>query len=156
MQQGFGSRVSVFGKEEAFGAETHGGASSGSASSGEDGVEASREASLAVVVLAARRRRDALFGASLFADPAWDMLLELFVRDARGSPVHISNLCATASVPMTTALRWITTLSESGLIERRPTGSQRRVEIYLTSRGRALMIDHLGSTASAIEALSRS
>jgi DNA-binding MarR family transcriptional regulator len=115
----------------------------------------SREARLAALVLAARRRREALFGAALFADPAWDMLLELFVREARGSPVHVSNLCTAAAVPTTTALRWIGTLAEAGLVERRPTGSQRRVEIRLTPRAHQLMVEHLRGTAPDILSLSR-
>lgn len=63
-----------------------------------------------------RRIRDEYFNADLFADPAWDMLLELFHALLEQRRVATSNLCDSAAVPHTTALRWITTLKEEGLI----------------------------------------
>lgn len=66
----------------------------------------------------ARRMRDQFFEATLFADPAWDMLLDLFAAKLEHARVSVSSLCIAAAVPPTTALRWISTLSEAGLIER--------------------------------------
>ena len=66
----------------------------------------------------ARRMRDQFFEPSLFADPAWDMLLDLFAARLEHGRVSVSSLCIAAAVPPTTALRWISTLSEAGLIER--------------------------------------
>lgn len=64
-----------------------------------------------------RRDRDKYFNAHLFADPAWDILLELFQALLQQRRMATSALCDGAAVPHTTALRWITTLKEEGLIE---------------------------------------
>lgn len=84
-------------------------------------VPATNELALAGKVrsaIKARRMRDQFFEAALFADPAWDMLLDLFAAKLEHARVSVSSLCIAAAVPPTTALRWISTLSEAGLIER--------------------------------------
>lgn len=69
-------------------------------------------------VLKLRRSRDRFFGAELFADPAWDILLELFAAEMGQRRMSVSSLCLGAAVPPTTALRWIKTLEEKGMIRR--------------------------------------
>jgi DNA-binding transcriptional ArsR family regulator len=83
--------------------------------------------------LRARRLREDLFPEQIFADPAWDMLLELFACRLEGNRVHISDACAATLVPQTTALRWIDRLVECGLIERhRDTKDSRRIYVELS------------------------
>lgn len=65
-----------------------------------------------------RRLRDSFFDPALFADPAWDMLLDLFAAQIDGDRVAVSSLCIAAAVPPTTALRWIKTMTDAGLFER--------------------------------------
>lgn len=65
-----------------------------------------------------RRLREAQFGHGIFADPAWDMLLDLYAARLEGKPVSVSSLCHASAVPATTALRWIRVLEEQGLILR--------------------------------------
>ena len=67
-----------------------------------------------------RRERDHIFGGRLFADPSWDILLDLFIARYDGHNVSVSSACIAASVPSTTALRHIAHLVEIGLIVRRP------------------------------------
>ncbi len=71
-----------------------------------------------------RRKRELIFGAAfgdgLFADPAWDLLLDLYVHNARQRRISVSSACLAAAVPTTTALRYITELLKRGLIERVP------------------------------------
>lgn len=69
-------------------------------------------------IQAARRRRDALFAPELFADPAWDMLLELYALHLEQKRVSVSSLCIAAYVPPTTALRWVAKLEEERLATR--------------------------------------
>lgn len=69
-------------------------------------------------VLRVRRLRDSFFDAALFADPAWDMLLDLLAARLERIDVAVSSLCIAAAVPPTTALRWIKTMSDHGLFER--------------------------------------
>jgi len=77
-------------------------------------------------ILASRRRRADYFDATLFADPAWDILLDLYAADQEGALVSVSSLCIAAAVPATTALRWIVRLEEAGLICREPDPFDRR------------------------------
>lgn len=91
-------------------------------------------------LLAMRRYRDALFGGDLFGEPAWDLLLELYLAADGRKPFTVSNLGVSARVPPTTALRWTGLLLERGLIERTPDRKDgRRVLISLTAEGRSLM-----------------
>jgi DNA-binding MarR family transcriptional regulator len=59
-----------------------------------------------------------LFAPELFADPAWDMLLELYALHLEQKRVSVSSLCIAAYVPPTTALRWVAKLEEEGLATR--------------------------------------
>jgi len=65
-------------------------------------------------------------GEGLFEDPAWDMLLDLFAAELEGNRVSVSSLCIAAGVAPTTALRWITKMTEMGLFIRHPDPLDRR------------------------------
>lgn len=70
-------------------------------------------------MLRQRRLRDQFFPSDLFADPAWDMLLDLMAARLSGERVSVSSLCIAAAVPPTTALRWIRQLTDRGVFERK-------------------------------------
>lgn len=70
-------------------------------------------------MLKSRRERDQFFDGDLFADPAWDMLLELYAAKLGQQRVSVGSLCNAAAVPATTALRWISLLEGKGLDERK-------------------------------------
>ena len=91
-------------------------------------------------VQTARRRREALFAPTLFADPAWDMLLELYAIRLEQRKISVSSLCYAAYVPLTTALRWVAKLESDGLAVRRQDPSDaRRFWIDLSDRGMEAM-----------------
>ncbi|MBB6427918.1 winged helix DNA-binding protein [Sphingopyxis sp. JAI128] len=69
-------------------------------------------------MLRQRRMREQYFPADMFADPAWDMLLDLYAARLDRQPVSVSSLCIAAAVPATTALRWIKTMTDAGLFVR--------------------------------------
>jgi DNA-binding MarR family transcriptional regulator len=75
-----------------------------------------------------RRSRGRFFGGDLFADPAWDILLELYAASLGQFRMTVGKLCIGAAVPATTALRWINHLEENGMIERKsdPTDGRRQ------------------------------
>ena len=77
-------------------------------------------------LLKLRRKRDRFFGGDLFADPAWDILLELYAAELGQYRISVGSLCDGAAVPATTALRWITLLEKRGLIARRADPSDAR------------------------------
>jgi DNA-binding MarR family transcriptional regulator len=102
-------------------------------------------------ILASRRLRDDLFGAEMFADPAWDMLLHLFVSGEQGRAVPVSCLCAASAVPQSTALRWIDTLANAGLLDRRLDARDgRRILVGLTPEAANLMRLHMRRTRAAL------
>lgn len=87
-----------------------------------------------------RREREKLLGADLFADPAWDLLLDLAVSEAKGRAVSITSACIASGVPPTTALRWIALLEERGLVVRREdTMDRRRAFLELSDKGRSCL-----------------
>jgi hypothetical protein len=88
----------------------------------------------------ARKRRMNLFDASLFGEPAWDMLLTLFIARCRGQQVTTTRLCAAGGAPHATGLRWIGLLNAQGLLQRlRAPGDARVMLIELTETGYGLM-----------------
>ena len=80
--------------------------------------------------------RGRFFNARLFADPAWDILLELYAAAITQRRLPISRLSERSAVPMTTALRWIDALESEGLVEREADRlDRRRVFIVLSEQG---------------------
>ena len=88
------------------------------------------EAATIRAIIRARRLRERFFRQGLFADPAWDMLLDLMAARLEGQQVAVSSLCIAAAVPSTTALRWIKALTEAGLFVRRADREDRR-RVYI-------------------------
>ena len=86
----------------------------------------------------ARRLRERFFEPELFADPAWDMMLDLFEAELSHRRVAVSSLCIAAAVPATTALRWLKSLTEKGLVIRRADPLDgRRIYVELSSEASA-------------------
>jgi len=99
---------------------------------------------LARAIIKARAVRGQLFDEHLFADPAWDMLLELYALRSEGHRVSVSKLSLAAGVPGTTGLRWIDKLDEEGLIFRVADHLDgRRVWIELSHKGFSAMSHYL-------------
>lgn len=97
-------------------------------------------------IIRARRLRDSFFRSELFADPAWDMLLDLMAARVERQRVAVSSLCIAAAVPPTTALRWIKGLCDQGLF----------VRIADPEDGRRVFIELSGDAAARMEAYLRS
>ncbi|WCT74358.1 winged helix DNA-binding protein [Sphingomonas naphthae] len=96
-----------------------------------------------------RRLRDRFFATDLFADPAWDMLLDLMAARLERVNVSVSSLCIAAAVPPTTALRWIKSLETEGLVDRvADPEDQRRIFIVLSDEG----YDRMCAYLSAVDA----
>ncbi len=97
-------------------------------------------------ILKMRRVRDRFFDGELFADPAWDMLLELYASELGQQRLSVGCLCVGAAVPATTALRWISTLENKGLVERRADPlDARRFHLSLSTLGLKAMEGYFGS-----------
>jgi DNA-binding MarR family transcriptional regulator len=96
-------------------------------------------------VIRARRLRARFFDEELFADPAWDMLLDLLQAEIAQHRVPVSSLCIAAAVPATTALRWIKTMTDVGLFKRRADPHDgRRIFVELSDGASQAMRHYFG------------
>jgi predicted transcriptional regulator len=97
-------------------------------------------------LLRSRQQRARYFDGELFADPAWDMLLDLTAARAEMKRVSVTSLCIAAGVPPTTALRWIGQLVDAGLFQRvEDQSDRRRAFIELTDKAADAMARYFDS-----------
>jgi hypothetical protein len=96
-----------------------------------------RHLELARKTYSLRRKRAVIFGnPELFGEPAWDILLDLFIAQAEEKPVSVSSACIGSAAPATTGLRWLGVLADEGLIVREnDSGDNRRVLVRLSNTG---------------------
>jgi DNA-binding MarR family transcriptional regulator len=98
-----------------------------------------------------RRMRGQHFQPALFADPAWDILLDLAAARIEGRMEAVSSLCIAAAVPATTALRWIAHMTEQALLVRKPDPTDgRRVFIALSDAAAAGMDGYLADVRKIV------
>lgn len=105
-------------------------------------------------ILTVRRARDQVFGRPLFADPAWDILLELYAAHLGARRIAVADLIRSIDVPASTATRWIRALEEHGFIGRDDQAGQFNSQwVRLTDQGLTRMrqlADHWGSAFLSI------
>lgn len=100
---------------------------------------------------AVRRRRLRHLPADLMGEPAWDMLLDLFLAAAEQRRVPTTSACIGAHVPPTTALRWLRIMEGRGLVEREQDGSDgRRTFVRLSAAGIRAMEPFLEAAGASL------
>lgn len=111
-----------------------------------------RYAEFAREAYATRRRRSAIFeNDELFGEPAWDILLDLYIAHVESKAVSVSSACIGSAAPPTTGLRWLGVLSEQNLIIREhDPDDQRRVLVRLTERGLEAMDRYFASAGPTV------
>ncbi|EIZ80144.1 regulatory protein MarR [Novosphingobium sp. Rr 2-17] len=99
-----------------------------------------------------RRRRTKIFKSEdLFGEPAWDIMLDLFIATKERRRVSVTSACIGSAVPSTTALRWISILEKQGfLVREADLGDARRVYVKLSARGYAAMLEYFASASRSI------
>lgn len=123
-----------------------------SASRRKHGLSDDQLATIATSLYRLRQLRKKYFEASLLADPAWDMLLDLFIAAVRGARVATTSLCLAANVPQATGLRWIASLQQHGLVRRRNAVDDARLKLVeLTPTGFRLMRGYLIDGSAALD-----
>jgi CheY-like chemotaxis protein len=106
------------------------------------------------LIIGSRGLRGRYFPSHLFADPAWDILLDLTRAALDKQQVSVSSVCIAASVPMSTALRWVRQMTDAGLLKRWTDPKDRRRDlIALTEQSAAFMKDYLTSVHTLIRKL---
>ena len=105
-------------------------------------------------IIRQRQLRARFFDGELFADPAWDMLLDLAAARAEHKRVSVTSLCIASGVPPTTALRWIALMTEAGQLERvEDEADRRRAFIALTDRAAEAMARYFAEVGRGAEKL---
>lgn len=100
-------------------------------------------------IIRKRHARKQFFPAELFADPAWDIMLDLSAARLEGKKVSVSSLCIAADVPTTTALRWIKGMTDAGMLVRRSDPEDgRRSFIDLSDEAADAMNRYIGLVES--------
>ncbi|MGA1797339.1 hypothetical protein VH567_00990 [Sphingomonas sp. 4RDLI-65] len=96
--------------------------------------------SIARLMLAARRARRPFIDADLLGEPAWDILLFLYIAYREGRTVEIETAMAAAQTATTVAGRWIGILVHKGLIEPiAATSDDPKQFLYMTDKAVAAM-----------------
>jgi DNA-binding MarR family transcriptional regulator len=99
-------------------------------------------------IIDARRLRARFFDENLFADPAWDILLDLYRAHLAQQRISVTSVCFGADVPVSTALRWLNALEERELARRSQDPLDgRRFFVELTQKGISAMTGYFAAGA---------
>jgi hypothetical protein len=83
-----------------------------------DDVVEEEIAAAALRAIKAEQERARLFGADLFPNPGWSILLHLFLSGLEGRQVSMAALCAATGLPEAVALRHVSVLVGANLVRR--------------------------------------
>lgn len=98
-------------------------------------IDHDEASNLAAFMLAFRRSRTDELPPSLFGEPSWDFLLELFIADARGVRMTGRQVSERHRISAPVASRWLIHLTAEGLIVGDGTGD---LDDALTLSGAAI------------------
>ena len=100
-------------------------------------------------IIAGRKQRDRYFDPMLFSNPAWDILLNLYVADAEGRAITVLDSCTVSTVPQGVALRWLGYLKQEEMVIEAPDpGRPRQTLLRLSDQTRLTISSYLGSLTS--------
>lgn len=106
---------------------------------------------IAQAILQLRRQRKEEFDGLQFGEPAWEMLLELYVRDASGTVSTVAELLAASNAPASTAARWLAQLDRLGFVTRRSHPADPKTEfVDLTAEAKAALERHLAAALKLV------
>lgn len=99
-----------------------------------------------------RAERHDFFPSDFFGEPAWNILLDLFIVDLKGQRISVQDACLSSGVPPTTALRYVGQLEEGSFVKRVPDATDaRRTFLVITTKGQSLMRRYLARTNTELE-----
>lgn len=96
-----------------------------------------------------RKTRTEFVGvAEMFGELAWDMLLDLFIRQTKDEQINGKSVFINAEAPTATAKRWLKVLEQNGLIDlQTDPATSDGGRIHLTSTGYEGMLRYLETIA---------
>jgi DNA-binding MarR family transcriptional regulator len=121
------------------------------AASSKDRARRSTLIAKAHALFSERKRRSQHFNSVIFGEPAWDMLLALYITEDSGTRLSIGKLVGLIGEPQTTALRWINYLEKERLIARQVDLRDRRaVTIEMTDKARQKLDEYFATLPVAL------
>ena len=116
-------------------------------------------------IILARRMRASVLAPELFSDPAWDLLLALFLARLQRQRMTTWQLARETAISESMAARWLDALDQQGLLRRRSAsrGDEGAVVVELSPAGSNAMQEWLeqwiesqaGSDNRVIDLISR-
>lgn len=104
----------------------------------DDGPGAGRRLTTAVAWIEAQEARDEALGATLFGDPAWSILLQLYIAHHRDAAYTIETLARACRLTPSAGARWIALLEKAGLACHSANASAPdQLVVSLTATGKA-------------------
>jgi DNA-binding MarR family transcriptional regulator len=104
----------------------------------------------ASLILEMRRRRARHFKQAMFGEPAWDMLLTLYVSSG-STRLTVGRLTSRSGSPPTTGLRWLDYLEREEFVVRRENVRDARTELVeITEKGRSVLEGYLSETLALL------
>jgi DNA-binding MarR family transcriptional regulator len=98
--------------------------------------------------LSNRRLRTSYLNRAIFGEPAWDMLLVLYITESAGGRQSVRRLADWVGTPVSTTLRWINYLAKERLVQKEAHPNDRRmVFVTLLDKGRELLESYFSSIA---------
>lgn len=118
-----------------------------------DGEPSNPRMLIAKWIYSSRQDRPGVNDTRLFGEPAWDIVLDIYIHQAKGRSTSITAACIGSHAPATTALRYIDLLCELDWVEKIPDDNDRRRSLLaLTASAKAQMDGYLDRI---LEGLSR-
>ena len=90
-------------------------------------------------ILEARRLRADVFGPSLFSDPAWDLLLNLYLSELRHTEMTLDELADAIGLSADATGRWFHALAGKGMTREKTSAARDKVVIGLSATGASAM-----------------
>lgn len=101
-------------------------------------------------LLEARRMREEYFPTELLREPAWDMLLALYIAQREGRTLKATEASKAARIPYTSWMRLVDRMEAAGLIERREVAEDTRlVLVNLTPETNSRIAEYLRRVGAA-------
>ena len=83
-----------------------------------------------------KTRRDHFTNPNFFGEPAWDILLDLYIHQVRNEAVTVRSTIIGSGAPSQTAMRWLAILEAEDLIKsEQDPGDTNRMLVRLTAEG---------------------
>lgn len=100
-------------------------------------------------LMAERRSRGQWLNGALFSDPAWDIMINLYVAQVRHGGCTLRRLLVGSSIPPETATRWVAILESEGLVTSAPSTDGFGPKLRLTDQGYGSLNCHLAQVAAS-------